>query len=171
METQICRCHTVALCWGRFRKGTMAAALVLSGRNPCPSSFPDARHFSFSLYALQGAAQVLAPEGVNLSKFVERGLSNGRFLRIPQFLLPTQPPLFFIARSYGDLSSWCWNPGLGVLVWGWNPSLLRYPSSLCPPRVGLGPAHPVSPHFHSSVPPAHLGECGFFNSLVVGTSI
>ena len=25
---------------------------------------------------------------------------------------------FFIAKSYGDFSSWYWNPGLGGLVWG-----------------------------------------------------
>lgn len=37
---------------------------------------------------------------------------------------------FFIARNYGDLSSKHWNPELGVLVRGWNPSLFRTSSEL-----------------------------------------
>lgn len=39
----------------------------------------------------------------------------------------TQPQLLLVskARSYGDYSSWHWNPGLGNPVWGWDPSLLR----------------------------------------------
>ena len=36
-----------------------------------------------------------------------------------------QSVLVFTARSYGDLSSWHWNPKLGGPVWGWNPLLLR----------------------------------------------
>ena len=42
-------------------------------------------------------------------------------LKIQQFLLPPQPPLVFTARSYEDLSSWQWSPGLCGLVWGCNP--------------------------------------------------
>ena len=50
------------------------------------------------------------------------------FLKIWQFLLPSQSPLLFIARSYGDLSSRHWNPGLCGLAWGWDCWLPRYPS-------------------------------------------
>ena len=41
-----------------------------------------------------------------------------QFIVGPQSTDPHQPgpPLAFIARSYGDLSSWCWNPGLCVLA-------------------------------------------------------
>ena len=36
----------------------------------------------------------------------------------------------FAARSHGDLSSRHWNPGLEGLVWGWDSSLLSYPSGI-----------------------------------------
>ena len=40
--------------------------------------------------------------------------------------------LSFAARSQGDFSSQHWNPGLGVLVWVWNPSLLSLGGHLQP---------------------------------------
>ena len=46
------------------------------------------------------------------------------FLKIWQFPPLPQPPLLYIARSNGDLSSWCWSPGLCSLAWGWDCSLL-----------------------------------------------
>ena len=36
-----------------------------------------------------------------------------------------QSPLVFTVRSYGDFSFQHWNPGLGGLVWSWDPLLLR----------------------------------------------
>ena len=62
-------------------------------------------------------------------------------------LTEPQSPLVFTARSYGDFSSWHWNPGLGGLIWGWDTSLLRgklhsldiHPD-FYPPHVGMGPA-------------------------------
>ena len=69
-----------------------------------------------------------SPEWVSLSKSVCHARAfKRRGLRIPQFLLLTQLWLVFTARSYRDLS-WYWSPGLGSLMWGWDPSLLRYPS-------------------------------------------
>ena len=47
-----------------------------------------------------------------------------------QFRPPTQSLLVFAARSYRDLSSWHWNPGLDGLVWGWHTLLSRYPSQI-----------------------------------------
>ena len=64
-------------------------------------------------------------------------------------LLKPQSPLVFTARSYGDFSSWHWNPGLGVLVWCWDPSLLKYPSRFLSTTHGCG-----SSPFHISTPPA-----------------
>ena len=66
-------------------------------------------------------------------------------------LTEPQSPLVFTARSYGDFSSWHWNPGLGGLIWGWDTSLLRgklhsqdiHPD-FYPPHVGMGPALSVS---------------------------
>ena len=51
-------------------------------------------------------------------------------LKIWPFIPPHQPPLIFTARSYGDLSSWCWNPGLCGLAWVWDRWLPRYPSQV-----------------------------------------
>ena len=66
-------------------------------------------------------------EGVSLNKFL-CGFVKGNCLGLHPFLLPTQPLLVFAARSYGDISSWHWNPWLEGLVWGWNSLLPRYPS-------------------------------------------
>ena len=107
-------------------------------------------------------------EGVSLSKSM-CGPPKRRRLGIPQFLPPAQPPLVFTVRSYGDLPSWHWNPGLGGLVRGWDPSLPRYPFILYPPPVDLGLADSISlflPHHCPFTPLTHLDECGFFNSLL-----
>ena len=64
-------------------------------------------------------------------------------LRNWQFLLPPQPPLVFTSRSYGDLSFWCWNPGLCVLVWGWDSLLPRCPSGFLSTTWDRGTAHSV----------------------------
>ena len=47
------------------------------------------------------------------------GFFKSKCLGVQKFLPLTQSPLLFAARSYGDLSSWHWNPGLRGLVWGW----------------------------------------------------
>ena len=52
---------------------------------------------------------------VSLSKSM-CALFKRNCLELQLFLLPTQSPLVFSARSYGDLSSWHWNPGLGLLT-------------------------------------------------------
>ena len=65
----------------------------------------------------------------------------GSLLRIPQFLLLPEPSLVFIVRSYKDLSSWHWNSRLSGLLWGWDPSLLRYPSRFVSTTCGCGPFH------------------------------
>ena len=77
----------------------------------------------------------------------------------------TQRPRVFTARSYGDLASWCWNPGLGSLVWCWDLSLWRYPSILYPAHVVFGTSE-----FHISMSPrcpSYQSGWMWFNSLVV----
>ena len=100
------------------------------------------------------------------------GPLKGRLLGIPQFLLLPQPPLGFTARSNEDLSSWHWNPRLGCLVWGWDPSLPRYHSQFLSTTHGCWTSCSTSPcistHLCIFVPPTHLDECDFLNSLVVG---
>ena len=90
-------------------------------------------------------------------------------------------PLVFIARSYKDLSSWHWNPGLCGLAWGWDSLLPRHPSwSLSTTRecgtahaaaVTTSPCHTMFPCLLSCLHVStHLDECGFFKSLVMGPS-
>ena len=77
----------------------------------------------------------------------------------------------FHSQKLWGLSSWLWNPGLGGLVWGWDPTLLRgefrrpdIPSNYYLPLVGVGPACFVSP-------PSYQSRCGFFfKPLVIGLS-
>ena len=72
-------------------------------------------------------------------------------------------PLDSAARSYGDLSSWHWDPGLGTLVWGWDSSLPRCPSLyMCILYMWVW-GQPV-PRLR---PSSSLGGCGFCNSVVV----
>ena len=94
-----------------------------------PGTHPDARHFSSPPYATGALpAAALVPESrrsESVQVLIHWGSFKRRCLRILQLLPLSLPPLAFTARNYGDLSSWHWNPGLGFLVWGWNPLLLR----------------------------------------------
>ena len=70
------------------------------------------------------------------------GFFKRNFLGLQKFVPPTQSPLVFVARSFWDLSTWHWSPGLGGLVWGLGflapkISLLNF----YPPHVGVGPTH------------------------------
>ena len=62
------------------------------------------------------------------------GFFKGNCLGLKKFLPLTQSPSVFSARSYGELPSWYWITGLRslihTLVWGWDSSLLRYPSQI-----------------------------------------
>ena len=101
----------------------------LFGRRLSSSSGLDASHFSSSLYAtgsFQDATPVLEL-GVNLSKSMF-GFFKGNCLGLQEFILLTQSPLVFAARSCRGSSFWHWNPGLGFLVWGRDSSSLRCPS-------------------------------------------
>ena len=68
-------------------------------------------------------------EGVSLSESV-CGLFKRNCLGLQMFLPPTQSLLAFTAKSFEDIPSCHWNPGLGGLVWGWDSSLPRYPSQI-----------------------------------------
>ena len=102
----------------------------LSGRKLAPSSHLNARHLvppHMPLVPFKLLPWCWSSEGVNLSKSV-CGFFKRNCLGLQRFHPPTQLPLVFAARRYGDSSSWHWNPGLGGLVWGWDSSFLRYPS-------------------------------------------
>ena len=104
---------------------------MLTFRPLSPSSGLDARHFSSSLYST-GASQAATPVLELRRSLIQSmcGFFRRNCLGLQKFLPVTQSPLGFAARSYGDLSSWHWNPGLGGLVWGWDSLLSRYPSRI-----------------------------------------
>ena len=81
---------------------------------------------------------------------------------LQKFLPLIQSLLVLAARSFGDLSSWHWNPRLGGLASGWDSLLPRYPSRVFIHHMCVRD-QPVT-HLH---PPTSLDGCGFFNSIVV----
>ena len=107
---------------------SVALPTSLFGRKLSPSSCLDARHLSspcMPLVPFKLLPQCWSSEGVSLSKFM-CGFFKWNCLGLQKFLPLTQSLLVFVARSYGDLSSRHWNPGLeGPIV---GPLLPRYPS-------------------------------------------
>ena len=97
-----------------------------------------------------------------------------QFLENTEVSPPPQPPLIFTDRRYGNLPSWCWNPGLCALAWGWDCSLPRYPSWFLSTTCESGtvilhlPLCRLSACCCVSAPPTHLDEYGFLKYLVVG---
>ena len=99
-------------------------------------------------------------EGVSLSKSM-CGFFKRNCLGSQQFLYLTPSLMVFAARSYGDLFSWYWNPGMGRLVWGQESSLPRYLSQIFIHHTQTWD-QPVS------APLTSLHGCGFLNSAVIG---
>ena len=80
---------------------------------------------------------------------------------IQQLLPSTQSLLVFTARSYGDLSSWHWNSGLGTWCGAGTPHSQNIPPEFLFTTCVCG----TSP-FCICAPPTSLDGCGFFNSVV-----
>ena len=95
-------------------------------------------------------------------------------LRVLTFLPLPRPPLVFTTRSYSNLCSWQWNPGLGNVVLDLDPLLVRNLSELYTQHMGVGlpslclHVSCLSMYPGFSAPPTSLDECDFSNSLVVG---
>ena len=134
-------------------RGHWPLSAFLSGRKLSPGSLlmPDT---SFPpcvpLVSFKLLHWCWSSEGVSLSKSVHESLKRN-CLGLNKFLSLTQFLLVFAARSYGDLSTWHWNPGLGAQVWDWHSSLPRYPTQIFihhrwvwgPPVPCLHPPLPV----------------------------
>ena len=115
--------------WGEGSERGLCHYLASGGLPGCHTFSSHFTHSPYVTSALLAIALVLNPR-VGGFVYVLRpcGPFKQSFLKIQQFLPLPQLPLVFIGRSYGDLSSWCWNPGLCGLAWGWDCSLPRYPS-------------------------------------------
>ena len=101
---------------GGFRKGTMPSSLLVWEKTVPPFLMSDTSvPPCMPLVPFEALPQCWSSCGVNLSKSV-CGFFKRSCLGLQKFLLLTQSPLVFAARSYGDLSSWHWNPGLSGLV-------------------------------------------------------
>ena len=94
----------------------------------------------------------------------------------PQEKMPENPTVssadptptgFYSQKLWGliilALEPWAGCSGVRLAFLASRTSLLLYP-----PHVGFGLACSVPLHLHLSIPPTHLDECGFLNSLVVG---
>ena len=172
----------MALCRGEGSERWQCYCLA-SGALPGTCSISS--HFTHSLYVTGGLPVVFLVPNPRTGWFayVLRlcGLFKQSLLKIQQFLLPPQPPLIFTSRTYGDLSSQCWNTGMYGLAWGWGRSLPRYSSQFLSTTCKCGTAcsaaatslhHTMSPSLssccclHVSAPPTQLDECGFSKLLV-----
>ena len=89
------------------------------------------------------------------------GFFKRKCLGLQKFLPPTQSQLVFASRICGDLTSWHWNPELRGLVWGWDSSLLWYPSQIFIHHMWC-----ETSLFCVCALPTSLDGCGF-NSIVV----
>ena len=133
------------------------AARGLLSTHPASSHFI---HFPYATGAPLAVALVMVPRGGGVVYVVGPHQSfKWTLLRDRQFLLPPQPPLVFTDRNYKALFSWCWNPELCSLAWGWHRSLPRCPPDFSPLHVNVGSRrcfHTVSssptPHPHPSYP-------------------
>ena len=126
----VLNCHMVAL-WGRAQKrdnGLCPPFCLGESCLPALALMPDTSGPPFMLLVpLKMLPWHWSSEEVSLNKSV-CGFFKGNCLGLHKFLPPTQSLMVFAARSYGDLPSWHWNPGLWGLLWGWDSLLLRYPS-------------------------------------------
>ena len=137
--------------WGRAQRRDSSCSLasgVLSRRKLSTGTHPDARHLSLPVChwcpssCCSGAgAQTdwvcVSPESI--------AGPLGRDSRESAVSSAAPTPLVFTARSYGDLSSWHCNPGLGGLVWGWDSLLPRYPTWFLSITCRCGTACSASP--------------------------
>ena len=145
--------------WGRAQKrdhGHRLASGVWSGMKLSPRHSPWCQTFQFLLIC-HWCPSSCCPGAGDLREWVcvrpktiVGPLKGGTWESCSFFCHP--PPLVFITRSYGDLSSWHWNPGLCGLMWGWDSPLLRYPSGFLSTRHGCGTAHSPPPRLHASAP-------------------
>ena len=91
------------------RPGNQRFSLTLMFSLSPPSSLPE-NQYTYPQVRLEKKGTPGAPEALPLPQ--------------PKSLL------VFTARSYGDFFSWHWIPGLGGVVWGWDPLLLGEPLQL-----------------------------------------
>ena len=139
MESQICHlpASSVVLLGEGSEKGQLSLPNFLCGRK-CPLTsvlMPDTSVPPFMpLVPFQLLLWCWSSEGVSLSKFMCE-FFKGNYLGLQKFLLPTQFPLVFTARSYRNLPSWHWNlglargpgMGLGLLVPGISLLIFIHP--------------------------------------------
>ena len=71
-------------------------------------------------------------------------------------------PAGFCSQKLWGLSSWHWNPGLGILVCVWEPSLCDIPPEFLCTTHGY-----ETSQAHVAASPTSLDGCDFFNSVVV----
>ena len=151
---------TLSLCGSVIGEGSEKGLYRCLASGDLPSTHPVSSHFAHFLYAtgtLPAVALGLNPRVAGCAYILRLcGSFKWSFLKIQQFLLMLQPPLVFTARSYGDLSSQCWNPGLCSVACHWDHSLPRHPHP-----------HFYPPHMTVALLVPILDEYGFFKSLLV----
>ena len=108
-------CQLCGSVGGGLRKWSMALCPPFSLEESCPSALTLLLDTSappcMPLLPFKLLTQCWSSEVISLSKSI-CGFFKGNCLGFQKFILPTQSPPDFAARSYGDLSFWHWNPRL-----------------------------------------------------------
>ena len=133
----------VAPCGGRTWRGDSAATWFLEVCQLSPSFLPISSNFIFSSYDTDDLPAIVLMLNPTVYGSVYVLSSCGPFkmslLKIQQFLLLPQLPLVFIARNYGDLSSWSWNTGCVVWPVAGIPCSWGIPPDFYLPHMNVGP--------------------------------
>ena len=118
MKSQICHppASSVTPRGEGSEEGQWPLFTFLSGRKLSPSSYLDDRHVSSArmpLVTFKLLPWFWSTEGMSLSKSMY-GFFKRNYLELQKLLLLTQFPLFFAARSYGDVPSGYWKACSGT---------------------------------------------------------
>ena len=116
-----------------------------SPNSPCPSDgcFKIGKwiFFTYSLGAFQTASFVVGPR---VSESIDEPFKSRILVPYSPLGLLNINPVGFQTIHFGGLSLQCWSQGLGCLMWGTNPSLLRKKLHICEILPDYGWAAPKS---------------------------
>ena len=108
---------TCLLCQGKVQKRENCLCLPFCLGESCPPALalmPDTSvHSCMSLVPFKLLPWFWSTEGMSLSKSMY-GFFKRNYLELQKLLLLTQFPLFFAARSYGDVPSGYWKACSGT---------------------------------------------------------
>ena len=135
-------CWLCGCMWGGLKKGTVASA-CLSVCEKAVSQLPPWCQTLQFLSVNHWCLSSCYPSAGVQREWVWVSLCGGSLrgmLWVPEVFSTDPTPTGFTGRSCGELSSWHWNPGLGV----YSEIFLRYPSGVFIYHLNVGSACSMS---------------------------